>query len=281
MHNLMELSFTMAKILSGEKLAKSILASLKKRKKKPKALAVVQVGSNKVSQKYIAEKKRVAKDIGVKFQLVSLPKNVSFKTIESRVLSLSKDRRVAGIVVQLPLPSKLNTQKVLDLIPPEKDVDVLSSSSFAEFALGRLQILPPTVAAISHLLKAAKKDIAGKKAVVVGAGRLVGLPTAVWLAQQGAEVSLVQKETKNPASVIAKADIVVSGVGKPNLIVGSMIKKGAVVIDAGTSVEGAVTVGDVETESVSKKASFLSPVPGGVGPLTVACLLNNLYAIHR
>lgn len=270
----------MARILSGERIASRILNGLK-RKKAPGRLSVVLVGDNKVSQRYITEKKRAAGKVGIAFELVSVPQDVSQAALERRVSALAKDKKVAGIVVQLPLPSKLNTQKIVDLILKEKDVDVLSSSSFTDFALGKLSILPPTVHAISLLLKESKVRVAGSKAVVVGAGRLVGLPTAVWLAQQGAEVSLLQQDTKNPGATIKKADIVISGVGKPSLITGSMIKRGAVVIDAGTSVEGGATTGDVETESVRKKASFLSPVPGGVGPLTVACLLGNLFLLTK
>jgi methylenetetrahydrofolate dehydrogenase (NADP+)/methenyltetrahydrofolate cyclohydrolase len=129
------------------------------------------------------------------------------------------------------------------------------------------------------LLKQTKKKLEGAQVAVVGAGRLVGLPVSVWLAQQGAIVSLIQKGTRNAPQLIKKADIVISGVGKAGLITGSMIKKGAVVIDAGTSVESGKTQGDVDFKSVSKKAGYLSPVPGGVGPLTVVCLFSNLIKL--
>ena len=270
----------MVYILSGEKIARQILSNLKKKKARRKlSLIVVQVGGNKVSLKYVAEKEKAAKELNVSFRLVNLSLNISQTKLEQEIKKMGKDKKVSGIIVQLPLPRHFNTQRVLDRIPKEKDVDVLSSVSFSDFALGLLPILPPTVGAISLLLKKAKKNLVGAKVVVVGAGRLVGLPTALWLTQQGASVLMVQKGTRNIPQIIAKADIVISGVGKPGLITGKMIKKGAVVIDAGTSVEGGSTKGDIDFKSVSKKAGFLSPVPGGVGPLTVACLFKNLYIL--
>jgi len=270
----------MVRILSGERLSRRILNRLKRKRKRNLSLAVIQVGKNPVSQKYVEEKRKVAKELSVTFHFVVLPSNVSQTKLEQAVKKIGKDPKVSGMIVQLPLPRRLNTQRVLDYIPTEKDVDVLSSASFSEFVLGTLSILPPTVAAIALLLKESKKNLEGAKVVMVGAGRLVGLPVALWLAQQGAAILLVQKGTRNALKITAKADIVVSGVGKPGLITGKMIKKGAVVIDAGTSVEGGSTKGDVQKESVAKKASFLSPVPGGVGPLTVACLFENLFLLN-
>jgi len=272
----------MVHILSGETIARRILRNLKKKKTSKKLfLAVIQVGENRVSAKYIAEKDKVAKELRVGFQLIRLPLHISQAKLEQQIQKIGKDKKVTGMIVQLPLPRRLNTQRILDCIPIKKDVDVLSSLSFSDFALGVLPILPPTVAAIALLLKETKKKLEGSKVVVVGVGRLVGLPTALWLVQQGAVISLIQKETRNAPQLISKADIVISGVGKPGLITGKMVKKRAVVIDAGTSVEGGSTKGDVDRESVAKKASFLSPVPGGVGPLTVVCLFHNLYILSN
>lgn len=269
----------MVTILSGEKLAKNILANLKKKQHKNLSLAVVQVGDNHVSLKYIAEKEKVAKDLGIGFRLVLYPSTVSQAILMKGIQKLGKDKKISGIIVQLPLPKHLDTQTILDTIPQGKDVDVLSSASFAEFVLRTLPILPPTVAAISLLLQKTKRKLEGVQVAVVGAGRLVGLPVSVWLAQQGAIISLIQKETKDIPQLVQQADIVISGVGKSGLITGSMIKKGAVVIDAGTSVESGKSHGDVDFKSVSQKAGYLSPVPGGVGPLTVAFLLSNLITL--
>lgn len=286
----------MVRILSGETIARRILSDLKKKKtKKVLSLAVIQVGEKEVSLKYVEEKRKVAKELGIIFHFVVLPLSVSQTKLEQMVKKIGKDLKVSGMIVQLPLPKKLNTQRVLDFIPTEKDVDVLSSVSFSDFALGTLPILPPTVAAIALLLKETKRKLEGSKVAVVGAGRLVGLPIALWLSQQGATISLIQKGTRNASQIISRADIIVSGVGKPSLITGKMVKKGAVVIDAGTSVEvrrklthagGPAKIrsfwrGDVDQESVAKKASFLTLVPGGVGPLTVACLFHNLYIVSN
>ena len=271
----------MAHILSGAPIAKRILANLKKKRKKNLCLCVIQVGDNLVSKKYIEEKGKIAKELGVVFRLVLLPSSISQADLKKRIEKIGRDKKVSGMIVQLPLPKRFNTQNILDSILKEKDVDVLSSVSFSAFALGVLPIMPPTVGAIALLLRETKKKLEGRKVVVVGVGRLVGLPTALWLAHQGAIISLVQKETKNASQIIAKADIIISGVGKPGLITGNMVKKGAVVIDAGTSVEGGSSKGDVDFESVAKRASFITPVPGGVGPLTVACLFQNLFLINE
>ena len=281
----------MAQILSGESLARRVLENLKKKRRKNLCLAVIQVGDNRVSLKYITEKEKAAEDLGIGFRLMLYPLTVSQATLVKAIKKTGRDKKVSGMIVQLPLPKHLDTQPILDAIPERKDVDVLSSSSFAKFTLGIFPVLPPTVAAISILLKKTKKKLEGAKVAVVGAGRLVGLPVSVWLAQQGAVVSLIQKGTRNAPQIIKKADIVISGVGKAGLITGKVVKKGAVVIDAGTSVESgpstrsarsgrqASLVGDVDFESVSKKASFITPVPGGVGPLTVACLFQNLVTL--
>jgi len=271
----------MVRILSGVPISKRILGSLKKKRKKDLFLCVIQVGDNLVSKKYIEEKEKFAKELGVGFRLVSLPPTISQAKLEQKIQNIGKDKKITGMIVQLPLPRRFNTQHVLDLIPKGKDVDVLSSTSFSDFALGILPILPPTVSAIALLLKATQRNIEGANIAVVGAGRLVGLPTALWLSHKGATISLIQKGTRNAATIILKSDIVISGVGKPGLISGTMVKKGAVVIDAGTSVEGGSSKGDVDFESVKKKASFITPVPGGVGPLTVACLFQNLFLLNE
>ena len=180
--SLVSLSYLqMAQILSGEKLAKSILANLKKKQRKNLCLAVVQVGENLVSLKYIAEKEKVAQNLGIGFRLMLYPATISQTVLARDIKKLGKDKKVSGIIVQLPLPKHLDTQPILDAIPRQKDVDVLSSFSFAEFVLGTYPVLPPTVAAISLLLKKTKKKLEGVQVAVVGAGRLVGLPVSLWL----------------------------------------------------------------------------------------------------
>ena len=268
----------MAIILSGERKAKRILRDLSKQAKgKRLKLVVVQVGSNMVSASYIGEKQKAAEIAGIKFELVQLPVSISQKKIEDTITKLGKDSRNTGIIVQLPLPKELKTQDVLNRIIPEKDVDLLSSAAFGMFTLGHSKILPPTVAAIVTLLKG--QSLKEKKVVVVGAGRLVGIPASIWLLQEQAQVSIIDKKTKDKAMLFKQADIIISGVGKKDLIKGSMIKRGAVVIDAGTSVENGTASGDVDFTSVVAKAKAVTPVPGGVGPLTVSHLLRNLVIL--
>ena len=272
----------MATILSGETLAKEILAKLESAAKgKNLKLAVVLVGDSEVSKKYITEKQKAAEKLGIAFSLFEVEEAVTQEELGRKVQELADDRTCSGIVVQLPLPPHINTPSVLDRIPVEKDVDVLSTKSFELFKQGKLGILPPTVAAISRLLEASGISLGGKQIVIVGKGRLVGIPLAIWFLQKGITPVVADKSTLNIGEVTKTADILVSATGKAGLIKGDMVKEGAVVIDAGTSVEGGDTKGDVDFESVSKKASFITPVPGGVGPLTVACLLDNLVTLWK
>ena len=279
-----------AKILQGEEIAKRILEDLKNKVAgKRLKLAVVQVGKNAVSETYIRKKEEATAKLGIGFELHKLPQEISQAELKRRVEAIGKDKTVSGMIVQLPLPKHLNQQEILDEIPREKDVDVLSSASFGLFAFSpfgrspvgreRLPILPPTVGAVSLLLKETGMELKGKSIAVVGAGRLVGLPVALWCMQKGATVSVANKDTKDLSAVTRDADIIISGVGKKGLIIGAIVKRGAVVIDAGSSVEAGLMGGDVDFESVVKKAGFLTPVPGGVGPLTVACLFQNLVVL--
>lgn len=271
----------MATILAGDSLSRSILEALEVRAKdKNLALFVVQVGVNAVSKKYITEKQKAAEKLGIAFSLTEVQGDVTQEDLEKKVQELASNPSCSGILVQLPLPSHLNTQKVLDMIPQEKDVDVLSIKSLELFREGKLGILPPTVSAISLLLEASGVSLENKQVVIVGKGRLVGTPLSLWFLQKGITPVVADKSTPDIGEVIKKADILVSATGKAGLITGDMVKEGAVVVDAGTSVEGGNTRGDVDFESVSKKAAFITPVPGGVGPLTVACLFQNLVTLN-
>ena len=265
-------------ILDGSTIAQQILRNLKLRVSgKNLKLAVVQVGNNPVSAKYIKEKGKAAKRLGFGFQLYRFPEKIKGPALQSSLTQIAKDAKNTGLLIQLPLPSHLSLQEVLDCIPLQKDVDVLSAKALGLFSQGALPWLPPTVHAIFILLKETKVELKGARVLVIGAGRLVGLPVSLWLLREGATLTIANKSTQNLSSLTKQADVIISGVGKQGLITGKMIKKGAVVIDAGTSVEAGKTSGDVDFESVAKKASFITPVPGGVGPLTVACLFQNLF----
>ena len=273
-----------AKILNGKELSEKILAKLKEEVKKSKLklrLAVIQVGENSVSQVFINQKKKACEKTGINFKLFKFPAKISVLEFKKEIEKIVKSKVTSGVIIQLPLPKKFLAEEFLNLIPEEKDVDVLSEKSLGKFYQGTLKILPPTVNGILYLLKSYKIGSIGKNVVIVGAGRLVGFPLATQLLKEKATLSVLNEWTRDAFSFTKKADILISGVGKPNLIKGNAVKKGGVVIDAGTSMKDGKLIGDVDFGSVSKKASHIAPVPGGVGPLTVACLLENLVKLNK
>lgn len=237
-------------ILDGKKLAEKILRNLKKeigKKRLKLKLAVVLAGQDPASKIFIKQKEKACQKIGIGFELYNFSSKISELKLKKEIKEIAKNSEVSGMIIQLPLPKKINTDEILNFIPPEKNVEIIS----------------PVVCAIECFLKEYKISLRKKNVVLIGRGRLVGQPLAAWFKKQKIEFSNIDK--------IKQADIVISGVGKQNLITGEMVKKGVVVIDAG---------GDVDFKSVSKKASYLTPIPGGVGPLTVACLLENLIKLN-
>jgi len=285
----------MAIIIDGRKLSGKILKKIEKEIKKKQLklkLAVILVGGDLISKLYIQEKRFACANVGIDFELFKFPFKIKELELKKEIKKIVKDPKNSGVIIQLPLDKRFKTQEILDIIPSNKDIDVLSSANISEFYGGTLSILPPVVSGIRHLLKEYNISIKNKKIVLVGVGRLVGWPLSLWLLKEGASFSVADKTTKNISSLTKKADIIISGTGKPNLITGKMVKKGVVVIDAGASSlprvrgklkEGGMSrsKGDVDFESVSKKAGYITPVPGGVGPMTVACLLENLLKIKK
>jgi len=285
------------KILDGKKLSERILANLEKEIKNHRLklrLAVILVGENPVSKIFINQKKKACEKIGIDFKLFKFPTKIKNSELKKEISGIVKNPANSGVIIQLPLPKKFLPEEILNLISEEKDIDVLSENSLGKFyqalpsfssknlgGQGTLKILPPTVQGILYLFKNYKIDLKGKNVVIVGAGRLVGFPLAIQLLKEKATVSVLNEFTKDAPSFLKKADILISGVGKPNLIKGNMIKRGVIVIDAGTSVKNGRLVGDVDFQSVFKKASYITPVPGGIGPLTVACLLENLVKLLK
>ncbi len=266
----------MFKMLDGKKLAEKLLNSLEKEINKNRLklrLAVVLVGGNDISKIYIKKKKEACNKIGIGFELHHFKANISQSQLKKKITELVKDKNNSGIVIQLPLPKNFDTQEILNLIPPEKDPDCLSNK--------KLSVLPPVVSAVSKFFKEYKIKIKGKNAVVVGRGKLVGGPVASWLEKEKVRVFVIDKFTKNPSFFTEKADIIISGAGSPGLIRGDMVKKGVVIIDAGTSSEAGGLKGDVDFESVAKKASYITPLPGGIGPMTIVCLIENLVILNK
>ncbi len=274
------------KLLKGKKLAEDILNGLKEEIEKNNLklkLAVVLVGEDSGSKLFTRQKEKACQKIGIDFELFKFSAEISFDELKNEVEKICQSPLNSGVVIQLPLPEKLKEedQKILNLVPYQKDIDVLSEENLGKFYSGTLSVLPPVVGAIFHLLKKYKISIKGKNVVLVGAGRLVGFPLAIWFLKERATVSVINKFTKNISSFMKKADIIISGVGKAEIIKGSMVKRGVVIIDAGISFKNGKLSGDVDFKTVFKKAGYITPVPGGVGPMTVACLIENLIRFNK
>jgi methylenetetrahydrofolate dehydrogenase (NADP+) / methenyltetrahydrofolate cyclohydrolase len=268
------------KILNGKKLADKYIRILKRRvatmKKKP-VLAMVLVGSDPASKIYVGRKKIFCEKAGIGSQIFTFPEKTSEKKVLDLIASLNKSQNISAIMVQLPLPKHVNKDKVIEAIDPRKDADCLHPLNFGRFAQEGEKysiVAPATPLGIIKLLEEYKVKIDGKNAVIIGRSNIVGKPMAQMLLNRNATVTVCHRHTKNLKSHTQKADILVVAVGKMNMIKADMVQKGVVVIDVGVNRgENKKVFGDVDFKSVSKKASFITPVPGGVGPMTIAMLL--------
>ncbi|MDD5148453.1 MAG: bifunctional 5,10-methylenetetrahydrofolate dehydrogenase/5,10-methenyltetrahydrofolate cyclohydrolase [Candidatus ainarchaeum sp.] len=270
-----------AKLLDGKKLSEQILSELRRSVTELKAksivpcLAVVLVGNKPDSVLYVGKKQEACRQTGIESKKISLPESVSEKVLLSEIEKLNSDRGVHGILVQLPLPKQISREKILDSVSIEKDVDGLNSESLALLSAGKDCLVSCTAKGILKLIEHTGIGIQGKKACIINDSIVVGKPLAALLANKGASVKVCNKFTANIPECIAEANIVVSAVGKKNLFSGEHLKQGAIVIDAGIFLEGKKVFGDFDFASAKEKASWITPVPGGVGPMTVACLMEN------
>ncbi len=278
----------MTKLLNGKKVAEKIYENLKKEGRKLETaptLVVVLVGNNPASLSYVGIKEKAARKIGIGFQRVDFSPSTSLRVNEQEILNkiieLNANPEISGIIVQLPLPKDLNQNKILNAILPEKDVDGLTIENLGQLFRGEDGLRPATPLGIIRLLSAYKIKIAGKNVVIVGRSNLVGKPLAHLFLEKDATVTVCHSKTKDLKSHTLTADILVSAAGKPDLIKENMIKKGAVVVDVGTTKVGKKIVGDVDFEKVKKVASYITPVPGGIGPMTVAMLLSNVVKVGK
>jgi methylenetetrahydrofolate dehydrogenase (NADP+)/methenyltetrahydrofolate cyclohydrolase len=269
------------KILNGKKLADKYIRILKRRvatmKKRP-VLAMVLVGNDPASKIYVGRKKILCEKAGIGSQIFTFPEKISEKKILALVGSLNKSQNISAIMVQLPLPKHIDRNKIIEAIDPQKDADCLHPLNFGRFAQEGEKysiVAPATPLGIVKMLEEYKVKIEGKNAVIVGRSNIVGKPMAQFLLNRNATVTVCHRHTKNLKSYTQKADIIVVAVGKMNLIKADMVQKGVVVVDVGVNRDGKKIYGDVDFKSVSKKASFITPVPGGVGPMTIAMLLWN------
>ncbi len=277
----------MAEIVEGKKIAASILTDLKERVFKLKqqgtqpALAVVIVGDDKPSHIYVKKKAEAAELVGVKFFKFSYPADITAADLLAEIKKIQTEQRLTGLIIQLPLPQSLekDSAELINSVDPFLDVDCLTDVSLGRVLIGRNFLWPPTPAAILHILNYYQVDLTGKEICIVGRGEIIGKPLAAMLLHLPVTVTVCGRATQDLASYTKRADIVVSGVGTKNLISGEMIKRGAVVIDAGIFYDNGKVCGDIEFESVKSRASLLTPVPGGVGPITVAKLLENVVQV--
>ena len=277
----------MASIVEGKKIAADILTNLKGRVARLKqqgvepVLAVVIAGDDKPSHIYVKKKAEAAELVGIKFFKFSYPGNITATDLLAEINKIQAEQRLTGLIIQLPLPQSLekDSTELINSINPFLDVDCLTDVSLGRVLVGRNFLLPPTPAAILHILNYYQVDLTGKEICIVGRGEIIGKPLAAMLLHLPVTVTVCGRATQDLASYTKRADIVVSGVGKKNLITGEMVKEGAVVIDAGIFYDNGKISGDVEFESVKDKASLVTPVPGGVGPITVAKLLENVVQV--
>ncbi|MBC2249430.1 bifunctional methylenetetrahydrofolate dehydrogenase/methenyltetrahydrofolate cyclohydrolase FolD [Listeria sp. FSL L7-0123] len=279
----------MGEIIDGKKLAKEIqekvtneVAELAKTGKKP-GLAVVLVGDNQASRTYVRNKQKRTEEAGMKSVLIELPENVTEEKLLSVVEELNEDTTIHGILVQLPLPKHISEEKVIDTISYDKDVDGFHPVNVGNLFIGKESFVPCTPAGIIELIKSTGTQIEGKRAVVIGRSNIVGKPVAQLLLNENATVTIAHSRTKDLPQVAKEADILVVATGLAKFVKKDYIKPGAIVIDVGMDRdENNKLCGDVDFDDVVEKAGFITPVPGGVGPMTITMLLaNTLKAAKR
>ena len=270
-----------ARLLSGREVADRIESSLRERiaalgaAGRAPGLAVVLVGDNPASIAYVGQKEKAAGRVGIRFDLVRLPATSSQADVSRKVAELNGRADVHGLIVQLPLPGGLDGEKACDEVAPAKDVDCLNPASYGEFMAGRSPLGPCTPTGVMAILKHFGVPLAGKRAVVVGRSNLVGRPLANLFLSADATVTTAHSKTPDLAAVCREADVLAVAVGRAKLVGAAHVKAGAVVVDVGINRVDGKLVGDVDAEAIAPVASAYTPVPGGVGPVTVAMLMSN------
>ena len=281
-----------AKLILGKEVSEEIYGELRQRIEALKArgvtpgLAVVLVGDDPASQVYVRKKGEMCEELGMRSTTIVMPKETTQEELLRKVAELNADPSIHGYLVQLPLPDHIDEEAVIDAIDPSKDVDCFHPSNVGRMLIGDPDFLPATPAGVQQMLVRSGIETAGRHVVVVGRSNIVGRPMAAMMVQRGAgadsTVTVVHSKTPNLAEITSTADILVVAIGKPRFITADMVKEGAVVIDVGTNriqdpthPKGSRLVGDVDFDAVKEKASYITPVPGGVGPMTICMLMAN------
>ena len=272
----------MANIIDGKAVSKAVRESVKKetqylaQKGIVPSLAVIIVGFDPASHVYVKNKEKACEEVGFHSEKYSMPEDTTQADLNALIDELNARKDINGILCQLPLPNHLDDKEVINRISPEKDVDAFHPVNVGKIMIGDYDFLPCTPAGIMELIHSTGVDVKGKKAVVIGRSNIVGKPMAMLLLHEDATVEITHSHTKNLAEITKEADILVAAVGKPKFVTADMVKDGAVVIDVGMDRdENGKLCGDVDFESVKEKASYITPVPGGVGPMTISMLMKN------
>lgn len=273
----------MAQIIDGKAVSAAVrseiaadVAKFKEEHGFVPGLAVIIVGENPASKVYVRNKHKACTEVGMYSEVIEMPEETSEDELLCVIDRLAKDTKIHGILVQLPLPKHINEEKVLDMIPPEKDVDAFHPVNVGKIVIGNSILLPCTPAGIMELLRRYGIDPCGKECVIVGRSNIVGKPLALLMLAANATVTVCHSRTADLKAVCRRADILVAAIGKPEFFTADMVKEGAVVIDVGINRgEDGKLKGDVNFADVEPKASFITPVPGGVGPMTITMLLRN------
>src|SRR3989338_383500 len=270
-------------IIDGKKIARGTLEGLRAQKGtwREKIFAAFLVGENKESESFLKQKEKFAKELGIEFRLYRLSEDPSNDALRKKIGIIIRGSRFGGGIIQLPLPEKYSEQVILNAIPKEKDVDCLTEQALGGFYAGRWPVMPPAVAALKRILGEIHCTLDDKNVVVVGRGRLIGKPIYLWLLDKTREFASLYLENERSFQRLKDADLIISGVGKPHIIKGPHIKDGAAIVDFGYYFDQEKILGDADFESCSQKASYITPTPGGTGPIVVAELFYNFYLLNR
>ena len=268
--------------IDGKKAAATLREKLKKKVSELKArynsvpgLTVILVGEDSPSQIYVKNKEKSANEVGIKSEVIRYPEEVEEKVVLDKIKELNDNNQVSGILVQLPLPKHIDKRKVIETINPSKDVDGFHPMNVGNLSSGYESSIPCTPLGCYLLIKNIEKNLNGKHAVIIGRSNLNGKPMAQLLLKENCTVTITHSKTKDLKAECARADIIIAAVGRPKLVKADWVKKDAIVIDVGINKTDSGLVGDVDFDGVSKVAKAITPVPGGVGPMTIACLLSN------